>query len=132
MSIPKKQAVITGKLPSGGGGGGGGTTYTGLPTATADTIVDNNSYTIKVNVLDVPEAVKEELIEEISADVVNEESVSAVLPDALKLSLEAQSDSNSGLTVDENGNIKVNVNDNDLEIVDNKLQIAFDTIDLNG
>ena len=45
--MPKKrEAIITGKLPSGGGGGGEGKTYTGLPTATAETIVDNNANTI--------------------------------------------------------------------------------------
>ena len=131
--MPKKrEAIITGKLPSGGGGGGEGKTYTGLPTATAETIVDNNANTISVNVTDIPESVYDELVTDLQDDLVTDVSVSNVLPGALKLALNAQTKSNSGLEVDEEGNISVSVKSDELEIVDNKIQIAFDAIDVNG
>ena len=62
-----------------------------------------------------------------SSDIAEEE-LALKLPGALKKTLQAQTDKNSGLTIDDNNNIKVNVNQDELQIVNNKIEFAFNVI----
>ena len=60
---------------------------------------------------------------------VSEDEISVKLPGALSKALALQQDSDSGLVVDSEGNIKISVNQNELEIVNNKISFAFDIIE---
>lgn len=64
------------------------------------------------------------------SDEISEDELAVKLPGALQKSLNLQPDKNSGLIV-ENGNIKLNVNPDELRVVNNKLEFAFDVIQSN-
>lgn len=59
---------------------------------------------------------------------VTEDELSIKLPGALAKALSIQADKDSGLVIDDDGNIKINVNPDELEIVNNQLGFAFDII----
>lgn len=53
------------------------------------------------------------------------------LPEALKIAL-SQQDLDSGLAVDDDGNISVQLNDEHLKIIDNKIDLALELIQAIG
>lgn len=57
-----------------------------------------------------------------------EEELALKLPGALRRALTDQPGKNSGLIVDDDNNIKVNVNPDELAIVDNQIGFAFEVI----
>ena len=59
---------------------------------------------------------------------ISEDDLALKLPEAFKKALANQPDKNNGLVVDDNNNIKVNVNPDELEIVDNQIGFAFEVI----
>lgn len=66
--------------------------------------------------------------EQVDRLFVKKEELSTEIPNALKKALSEQTDKDSGLIVDENGNIKVNLNNEHLEIIDNKIDLAISCI----
>lgn len=80
------------------------------------------------DILDLPKAIKDSIEKSPEAKKQMAESISIALPGAIKVALEKQADQDSGLYVDENGNIKVGVNKDQMDIIDNKISIAIGVI----
>lgn len=77
---------------------------------------------------DLDEALRQ--IQELNDTLVSkiDEQIKLTLPSALKTHLEAQSLADSGLEVDEDGNIRVKLNEDHLQIIDNKIDLAISVI----
>lgn len=77
--------------------------------------------------VELPGAIKAS-VEDPEVKPVFEEAMGKAIPGALKNALESQSLTDSGIAVDAEGNIRVELNQEHLAIIDNKIEIALDQI----